>query len=109
MTEIEKKQILFDLHRRGLPEDIDGRLQKLLDAWEISGLELVDVVDETGEIKYQAWFYDFGTAMWFENGTLNEVGGACQHGVECEDETLYQAMKEAYENAEPKIQQGMDF
>lgn len=109
MKDFEKKQILFDLHRDGLPEDIDGTLEEFLEEGEISGLELVDVADESGKILYQAWFYDFGTAMFFENQTLNEVGGACQHGVDCNDEDLHEAMKIAYKNAKPKIEQMMQF
>jgi len=109
MEDFEKKQILFDLHRKGLPKDIDGTLNKFLASGEISGLELVDVINEKNEILYQAWFYDFGTAMFFENETLVEVGGACQHYVECDDPKLKSALKIAYENASPKIKQGMDF
>jgi len=109
MKEFEKRQALFDLHRDGLPENLDETLDEFIEEGEISGLELVDVIDESGKIVYQAWFYDFGTAMFFENETLIEVGGACQHGPHCDSNEVYAAFKEAYENANPKIDQGMDF
>lgn len=110
MKDFEKKQILFDLHRDGLPEDIDGTLNELIEYEEISGLELVDVFDvDAQKVLYQAWFFDFGTAMFFENETLVEVGGACQHIVECNDNDFHQAMKNGYENANPKINQMMKF
>ena len=109
MKEFEKRQALFDLHRDGLPENLDETLNEFLEEGEISGLELVDVINENKEIVYQAWFYDFGTALFFKNETLIEVGGACQHGPECETEELYEAFKEAYNNASPKIEQGIDF
>lgn len=83
----------------------------LAEEFFLIGVELVDVVDESGVPVYQIYFFDFGTAYIYEAGTTNEVGGASQHYLEMNDgdEKVVAAIADAYKNADPAIEQVIDF
>lgn len=92
--------------------DIDPTSDDGLDMLEeLAGMEIVDVVDESGATLYQILFFDYGTAYMFKAGTTEELGGASQHGFELNapNDALYAAIAKAYESADPAIQQMMDF
>ena len=73
-------------------------------------VELVDVVDESGEVIFQFYFWDYGCSRLLSNGTINEIGYTCQHSLDgCDDPDLWIALGEAYKNADPPIKQTIDF
>ncbi len=73
-------------------------------------VELVDVVDESGKVLYQFYFWDYGCSRILAAGTTNEIGYTSQHSIDgCDDPDLWLALGEAYKNADPPIEQSIDF
>ncbi|MEZ4376568.1 MAG: hypothetical protein R3B07_37540 [Polyangiaceae bacterium] len=83
-----------------------------LEEWELRPCESVDVVDaDSGEPVLQIHFFDFGTAYAFKAGTIEDAGGATQHGFElnADFDQYSAALRAAHRQADPKIKQHMDF
>ena len=73
-------------------------------------VEYVDVVDESGEVRYQGYFWPFGSAVFFPAGSATMVADAVQHSFHrCEDLDLWKALGDAYARANPKIRESISF
>lgn len=77
------------------------------DDWK--SIELVDVVDENGVVKYQLYVWPYGCGAVFEAGTRNEIGSIVQHSYDPRlgDLPLRRALAAAY--ASSPITEIIDF
>lgn len=85
------------------------------DAWETTeeddiAVEYVDIVDESGTVRYQGYFWPFGSAVFFPAGEDEFAADAVQHSFHrCEDLDLWAALGDAYARADPKITETISF
>ncbi len=85
------------------------------DAWETAeedsiAVEYVDIVDESDAVVYQAYFWPFGSAVFFDAETTTMVADAVQHSIHrCSDLDLWAKLGNAYESADPKILEMISF
>ena len=112
----DREQLEDICHAEGFVEFLRAYAAKssdlsAFDDCELRAAELVDVVAEDGAAVYNLYFWDYGTAFLYAAGTTEQLGGACQHGFELEDEDedVMQALGVAYAAADPPIEQKIEF
>jgi len=111
---------------REMVEQYQGSGKDLTDAALLSGgydtfgeiaevpLECWDVVDETGQVRYQLWVYCGESGALFNAGTNEAVGQICQGGFESEDDSIGPALERALEgikeaHPDAEVLQGFSF
>lgn len=72
-------------------------------------IEAVDVEDGKGKVIYQAYFGGCGGMLVYRRGTLELAATAAQHQRDQGELELWEALGQAYAEAEPEIKEHIVF